>query len=359
MSYLNVDEIASGIAALAKAYPAQADEILMPHSSVEGREIPAIALGDIRQSDRPTLLLVGGLHAREWVPPDALLFLAADLLEAKNKGTGLRYGTAFFDAAAVRRIFKNLQIVILPCANPDGRHFSQTTDTLWRKNRSINANTGTGVCHGVDLNRNFDVAWEFRRTFADNSVSASDDPCDRNLYVGPSAQSEPETRNVVWLFDTYSDSRWYIDVHSAIPAVFHGWGLDENQSTQSDMNFLNPQYDGVRGIPGDGYQEFMNQADATEVKRLAKLMADKIELVHGDRYEVGQAFSLYATSGASDDYAYSRHRQDLSKGKVLGFTMECGHEFQPVFDEAVRAMEEVAAALTGMAEDLSDNLLSA
>mgnify|MGYP001117036528 CR=1 FL=1 len=166
MSYLNVEEIASGIQALAGAYPAHADLLPLPHSSIEGREIQTIALGDIRSTSRPTLLLVGGLHAREWVPPDALLFLAADLLEARTAGTGLRYGNAAIDAAAIRDIFEKLQIVILPCANPDGRHFSQTVDALWRKNRSVNELPGGGSCRGVDLNRNFDVAWDFRRTFA-------------------------------------------------------------------------------------------------------------------------------------------------------------------------------------------------
>ena len=160
------------------------------------------------------------------------------------------------------------------------------------------------------------------------------------------------------MFDTYTDARWFIDVHSAIPAVFHGWGLDENQSDRPDMNFLNPDFDGARGVPEDGYQEFIEALDAVEAQRLARLMANEIERVHGDRYGVGQAFSLYATSGTSDDYAFSRHRQDPSLGKVLGFTMECGHEFQPDFNEAIGVMEEVAAALVGLARDVSATRLA-
>ncbi|GFE52533.1 hypothetical protein So717_42860 [Roseobacter cerasinus] len=82
-------------------------------------------------------------------------------------------------------------------------------------------------------------------------------------------------------------------------------------------------------------------------------MATEIERVHGDRYDVSQAFTLYATSGASDDYAYSRHLQHENLGKILGFTMECGHEFQPDFETAIRVMEEVAAAILAFADDVS------
>ena len=85
-------------------------------------------------------------------------------------------------------------------------------------------------------------------------------------------------------------------------------------------------------------------------------MADEIKQVRGDEYEVSAAFSLYATSGASDDYAYSRHHADPSKNKVLSFTMECGHEFQPDWQEAQEVMREVAASLLRIAVDATKPL---
>ena len=56
----------------------------------------------------------------------------------------------------------------------------------------------------------------------------------------------PETRNVVWLLDRYARARWFIDVHSYVPAVYHTWGFDENQSSDPSMNFLNAAFDGKR-----------------------------------------------------------------------------------------------------------------
>ncbi|MEP2028825.1 MAG: M14 family zinc carboxypeptidase [Paracoccaceae bacterium] len=352
MAYLNIEEIDTGVRALAQAYPSDTTLIDLPQRSVEGRNIRALSLGADDATERPTLVLVGGLHAREWVPPDALLYLAADLLEARDNGTGLSYGDCAFSHEVIGRICRTIRLVVLPCANPDGRHFSQTQEALWRKNRSFNDGAGH-TCRGVDLNRNFDVAWDFKRKFADGFVSASDDPCHPSVYVGRAPASEPETQNVVWLLDENPETRWYIDVHSAIPSVFHGWGLDENQSDTPEMHFLNPAFDGARGASGDSYGEFIEAADAHELDRLARVMATEIERVHGDRYDVSQAFTLYATSGASDDYAYSRHLQQENLGKILGFTMECGHEFQPDFETAIRVMEEVAAAILAFADDVS------
>jgi hypothetical protein len=85
-------------------------------------------------------------------------------------------------------------------------------------------------------------------------------------------------------------------------------------------------------------------------------MADAVMEVRGDRYEVSAAFSLYATSGASDDFAYGRHRADATKSKVLSFTIECGHMFQPDWSEAENVIREVSAALARFAVEVSARL---
>jgi len=356
MSYLSYDEILSGVRALADAYGEHCRMLELPNPSIEGRPILALALGGGCDEDRPTAIYVGGVHAREWIPPDALLYLCADLLEAGATGVGLSYGTARISADEVRQIFEGMRLIVLPCANPDGRVYSQEVDPDWRKNRG---GSGDDVCVGVDINRNFDVAWDFRRTFAPGFVSASDDPCHKYVYVGPAAASEPETRNIVWLLDQFPRAGWFIDVHGAVPAVFYNWGLDEPQSDDPAQNFLNPSFDGQRGVAGDaGYREFIEPADAAELRRLSDLMAAEIAKVRNDAYDVSPSFSLYATSGASDDYAYSRHRADPARSKVLGFTIECGHDFQPEWSEAEEVVREVSAALARFAAEVSVQALA-
>ncbi len=91
MSYLSYDELSIGTQLLAEEYQQHCQLIQLPNPSVETRSIFGLAIGDNRDLEAPTAIYVGGVHAREWVPPDALLFLCADLLEARSRGTGLRY----------------------------------------------------------------------------------------------------------------------------------------------------------------------------------------------------------------------------------------------------------------------------
>ena len=53
---------------------------------------------------------------------------------------------------------ETLDIWMLPCANPDGRHHVMKTggDWIWRMNRRDNPGT---PCDGVDPNRNCDFMW--------------------------------------------------------------------------------------------------------------------------------------------------------------------------------------------------------
>ena len=343
MAYLNVDEIESALQNLAAGYPATTELITVPNLTHEGRPGHVLRLGGAANSEQDSVLMLGGMHAREWVPPDALISLAADLLEAFDLGTGLVYGGKSFAASDIREVMEAMSVFVYPCVNPDGRHFSQTADAQWRKNRRPNA----GGCVGVDINRNFDFLWDHLTKFAsDSGVSASADPCDRNVYRGPFAASEPETRNVIWLLDSNPQIRWHMDVHSAVPVILHSWGSDQNQTAQTSQNFLNGAFDHVRGRRNDtAYGEYITQDDLDIVTSVSLQMDKAIAEVRGDSYGVEQAFGLYPTSGASDDYAFSRNFVDNTKTKVYGFTVECGHRFQPTWNEAEEVIREVSAGL--------------
>ena len=134
MAYLNVDEIEVAIETLARAHPNVTELIQLPNATSEGRHSHALRIGPPDASGLDAVVITGGLHAREWVPPDALVNLAADLLEAHAGGTGLRYGGQRFSADDIRSVVRGMQLVLFPCVNPDGRHHSQTSsDAMWRK----------------------------------------------------------------------------------------------------------------------------------------------------------------------------------------------------------------------------------
>jgi hypothetical protein len=50
---------------------------------------------------------------------------------------------------------------------------------------------------GVDLSRNFDLLW-------DSGIGTSTNPAD-NRYKGEEPFSEPETKNILYLMNNYSD----------------------------------------------------------------------------------------------------------------------------------------------------------
>jgi murein tripeptide amidase MpaA len=343
--YLNVDEIDSAVDALAAAYPDEAEILTPPHATHGGRRPRLLRIGR-RSPGADGVLVLGGVHAREWVPPDALISLAADLLEASVAGTGLVYGSTRFSAGQIRHVLDRADLFLYPCVNPDGRAHSQATAPMWRKNRRPPSSGSR--CAGVDLNRNFDFLWDHAAKFAaDSEVRTSADPCS-DVYRGPAAGSEPETRNVVWALDTFPLIRWHLDVHSAVPVVLHVWGCDEIQTTDPGQDFRNPAFDPVRGRPDDGIGEYMSGSDLSATVALAGRMDEAISGVRGVRYGVEPAYGLYPTSGTSDDYAFSRHKVDPLAGKVVGYTIECGESFQPAWSEAENVIREVSAAVVAL-----------
>ncbi len=81
------------------------------------------------------------------------------------------------------------------------------------------------------------------------------------------------------------------------------------------MNFKNPEYDGKRGV--DPYKEFIPTTDKSTGVYLAQSMASAIQAVHGRTYTVEQEYSLYPTSGTSEDYSFSRYFIDNNNEKIF------------------------------------------
>ena len=146
----------------------------------------------------------------------------------------------------------------------------------------------------------------------------------------------------------YPGTRWFADVHSHVPAIFYNWGFDENQTTNPSMNFLNNEFDGLRGRVDRAYREFIPADDLRTLKELGGRMNDAVTAASGAGYELAQSFALYPTSGVSDDYAYSRHFVDNRRNKILSFTIECGRSFQPSWADAENVIREVCAGLIAL-----------
>ena len=249
-------------------------------------------------------------------------------------------------------ILDTLDIIVFPQANPDGRNESLTKDPTWRKNRRTSA-PNSNISPGVDINRNFDFLWDFATKFDPLSgVRASNDPCNADLYCGPAAFSEPETRNCKWIFDTFPAIAAFIDLHSFGQKILVRWGDDQSQSVDASMNFLNPIYDGQRGRDWDAYSEYYPWTDRSQEGHLAQALRKFIHAVRGKLYKIQAAVELYPTSGASNDYAYSRHFVDPTKQNVQSFTIEWGAGFNPPIAEMTNIIEEITCGLLAFCMEL-------
>jgi hypothetical protein len=109
------------------------------------------------------------------------------------------------------------------------------------------------------------------------------------------------------------------------------------------MNFMNPSYDGARGI--DPYKEYIPGDDLGASKSLAAALRDGIGAMRGTVYKIEPSHNLYTTAGASDDYFYSRHRKAAGAAAILSFTLEWGDQFQPPWPEMQHIIDEVTAGL--------------
>jgi hypothetical protein len=349
-----VREIEDGLGALAAAHPTLCTRTTLPNATHEGRRVSSLR---VTSGGTTPVLFIGGAHAREWVPPDALLTLLQRLLAAYEDEADLvipaftdaaaspdiPYARASIAAADVKRIVESVELHVIACINPDGRAFTQSgpANAMWRKNRRP---PGPGsTCRGVDPNRNSDIAWDYERYYSASGAannSASKDPCDFQVYVGPAAESEPEVRNVATLMRERRIA-YFVDVHSFSRKLLFPWGMDGNQTSDPSQTYENPAWDGRRdGTTAGPYGEFIPAAALERHIRVGTAMHDAIvDGAGADRrarvrseYSVEPSLALYPTTGTFSDFAFTV-ADDRS---VTSFTLECGSDadgeggFQPV-----------------------------
>lgn len=130
--------------------------------SAGGIDIPALRVGrgleagGTKSRPRKTMLITGGMHAREWISISTVNYLAWSFVSS--------YGQ---DPLATR-ILDEFDIVFVPVLNPDGYEYTWTTDRLWRKTRQETHN----VCPGYDLDHSFGYQWDVG--------ARQDEPCSPN-----------------------------------------------------------------------------------------------------------------------------------------------------------------------------------
>ena len=396
--YHDAEGIEFLVGELPRLFPDCCERIILPHATHEGRTVSAVRVGKSRRPNRSAVLITGNVHARELGGAEFCAYLAYNLCEAYRLNDGLLCGARSFSAAEIRSLIEGLDLIIVPCVNPDGRNWSlagahegNAEKALWRGNRNFwfgYPPSEARACNGVDLNRNQDFLWDYPVHFASGAnVDASTNPCgsNGNKYRGSERGSEPETKNLVWLMDTYPLIYAYLDIHCAYGAIVHPWGDEQLQTDTPDMNFRNSAYDGLRDPRTDTYREYMPAQDLQAFQRLGRAFNGALAGVRGVSYQMMPSVELGAytnnyggrvylpTSGANDDYAYSRYFSNPAKGRILAFTVEYGQPidwarsdaqivlgFQPSMAiEMPTIIEELIAGTIGFCTEARSSLPSA
>ncbi len=181
-------------------------------TTLEGRSIPLLRIGSKEKIDAgdTEVLLLCGVHPREQQAIWCLVKFLDELLAGNNKDPRLT------------KILQTRQIWVVPMLNVDGKVYDfqhgdgQTKGADWRKNRRVN---GDGT-FGVDLNRNFAIRWGGNRAL-DKTWQTTTQTTKDNIYEGPSAFSEPESRALADFMANRPNLRTMMDIHGPLHEILY------------------------------------------------------------------------------------------------------------------------------------------
>ncbi len=240
----------------------------------EGRPVYIVKISDHPDSNEtaePKVLYTALHHAREPLSLSQLVMYMYYVLENYNTD------------ATIKNIVDNTEMYFVPCLNPDGYLYNQTTNPggggMWRKNRK---NNGDGT-FGVDLNRNYGFYWGY------DNVGSS--PTSSNeTYRGTIAFSEPETK-MIRDFTSQVPIEITLNYHTYGNDIIYPWG---------HVPYLTP--------------------DSSVFKRFAAY------LIAENKYKAGTGFETvgYNVNGDSDDFGYG---DSIAKHQYYSMTPECGDAF--------------------------------
>lgn len=339
-SYRVLADYERELQAMAKAKPRLVRHFLLPRPTLDGNRLHAVEIGaNVKRKDgRPTFVLMGLHHAREWPSGELAIEFAHDLVKGFGKDK------------RITRLLKKGRVVVVPVVNPDGFDLSRTDGEVLdlnflnsldplggqssvivtpghaykRKNcrvidgqdipdgtcrLSLTSNLGAGV--GVDLNRNYGGLWGgpgaapgFGEEGGSGGVDVNESLGQLSpIYRGPAPFSEPETANIRDLV-AGRQTTMMISNHTFSNLILR-------------PNGVNPQTIGPDGLPvGDS-------PDEQGLKRLGAKMAaaNGYANIHG--------WELYDTTGTTEDWSYN-----ATGG--YGYTFEIGpDEFHPPYENVV------------------------
>jgi len=256
-------------------------------SSLESRTLWALRIGGSAPGAKP-MLINGTQHAREWISSMVTTCVADRLING------------YASDARIRDFVDNTELWVVPVVNPDGYQYSWSGNRYWRKNRRGN--------HGVDLNRNWDLAW---------GGPGSSGSRFSDIYRGTGPFSEPETAALRDL-TRREGIELHIDFHAFSQLLLYPWGWTDK--------------------PTPDAQKFAAVGDRIVTAMFAE---------HRVPYKLMRSVELYAASGSMTDWMYGvasafSYTVELRPGRGgrSGFVLP-PEQIEPTCDEAFAAVLEL------------------
>ena len=272
--YHTYDEMLDVLDQMAAMYPdyfKEREPITTAYTTHDGNPVYWVKISDnpnVDETDEPEVLITALHHAREPNGLSQMIFFMWYMLENYDNDPEIKY------------IMDNVEMYFIPCVNPDGYLYNETTNPdgggFWRKNRRDNGNGD----FGVDLNRNYPYEWGFDDQGSSPNTGSQ-------TYRGPGPGSEPETMMLMEFCEA------------------HEFQIAQNYHTFSNL-LIYPWSFADAPTP-----------DALIFRSFGDLMTQDNNYLSGTPTQtVG-----YTVNGSSDDWMYG---EQSTKEKIYSMTPEVG-----------------------------------
>lgn len=132
--------------------------------------MPDISIVKTKPKHKLGFALLGGQHAREWISPASLIYIAHSLITSASSASTSSMNSWSDECHDIMTFLSDYELHFIPMANPDGYVYAWEHDRLWVRSRQ-NIGSNETRCHGIDLNRNWGYKWE--KPFRPNPCSDS------------------------------------------------------------------------------------------------------------------------------------------------------------------------------------------